>query len=1023
MESTNDSKAPALKKSSPSKIPTPQKIKNERARKNQRRDIKLVTSFPQQKVKLFHEYTSRSDNSPGSEYYQEQRNSDDLARNDVLCSTHVFKQQRISSFSRDRIIFQTSRNAKEKSSSEDPTTLAGIPLPSTYIGQGVSEPQTAISSSVESPTLLFTKSAHQRSNRFQRHDDSISSGIIRTLVANQNIQKENISSEVSKKNFRSADSSKPGNLPNCNHGIPSDFIESSRSSFCTTFEDDESPILSRTEQSTVSSAGQRNDHLKIDTASAQRCSMGWWNYILSPYLSSSNSLNYGDQEPDTKYPLPNLVLAPIEAAKCVQKDQKNTGRDFLAASNDLENKSSQKEWHLNFELKSVKSRIPQIQGVRRSIHNKSIEPSVRSSPGTGFNLENKATGKQRDYPNEEESLCTEKSDCSSESGRVGTLNLADNHDKTSLNYSEPQRIGVRSFSQKNRIPSISKSRSNNQKSHYPSHYVPRLNSHSARKKPLGYIDELYEPPKKSKSKYSNVEIQSHIPASTISSGSNTLISEVPLSPPIRKPMNPKLGYLEKPAISNGGNYSEKHLKSLEMANSSEKNMLCSFLFKHRGTKNWRYQENYPNFDYRSQRKARNKTWRKWCFAIFLFILTLIFLILLVTMLGMRPKETNSQTQWLNLTDFPPIFVGYSTIISPVLIKENSVCVIPASKWSCELPKELQISDKGNTSNLSDFFIKIDWDNSTEANATFSRANRYNGFIKKFLRYSTPAVRHAINFSPDPISPSIDEESFLGRTTDGIVSDIKAGEPTPFYLSFLESANHIEHRIRITSIENRFPNISYIIPPPNVTPDGRAAPANLFYYFSHQPLKLFDRGLPTEHYGFYNYFDRSIFLKSLEFINKTSYQNDIDPDDLNGGAPSSKASYRCTWSQTRFMVQIWTQKNITSQLEHSDLHTIDSNQRTKSELSGSFPYPITITIDRHGGDPRTKMLYCYKLNEFGGIVVDSGRINLEYRWLGGELVNPAPTLFLNQSDPSLGGFDGGNSGCQCQWSTLDGKANL
>ncbi|RKF56997.1 putative glycoprotease family protein [Golovinomyces cichoracearum] len=1016
MEPTNDSKAPALNKSNPSKIPTPDKIKNERARKNQRRDIKLVTSFPQRKVKRFPEYTSRSDYSPGSEYYQEQRHSDDFAQNGALCSTHVFKQQSVSSLSRDKILSQTSRDAKEKSSSEDPITLPGISLPSTYVGQGVSEPQTAISSSVESPTFHFTKSAHQRSNRFQRHDDSTSSDNIRTPVTNQNVQKENISNEVSRNFFRIADSSKSGNLINRMYGIPQDSIDSCRSSFCTTFEDDESPILSRNEQS----AGHTNDHLKIDTVSAQRSSMGWWNYILSPYLSSSNSLNYGNQELDTKYPIPNTTLASIEARKCVQK---NTGRNFFAISNDSENSSSQKEWCLNVELKSVKSAIPQIQGVRRSIRTKSIGPLVKSSPGTGLNVESKATGEQRVYLTEEESLCTEKSDCSSKPGREETLKLAENQDKTPLKFSEPQRIGVRSFSQKNRISSISNLRSNNQNSHYSSHYVPRPNSHSTRKKQFGYIDEFYEPPQKLKSKISKAEFRSHLPASTISSGSNTLISEVPLSPLLQKPMNSKLGYLEKPAISNGGNYSEKHLKSLEMANSGEKNMLRGFFFEHRRNKNSRYQENYPNFDHRSRRKARNKTWRKWCFAIFLFILTLIFIILLVTMLGARPKITNSHSQWLNLTDFPPIFVGYSTIISPALIKENSVCVIPASKWSCELPKELQTSDKGNTSNLSDFFIKIDWDNSTEANATFSHANRYNRFTKKFLWHSTPAVRHAINFSPDPISPSIDEESFLGRTTDGIVSDIKAGEPTPFYVSFLESANHIEHRIRITSIENQFPNISYIIPPPNVTPDGRAAPANLFYCFSHQPLKLFDRGLPTEHYGFYNYFDRSIFLKSLDFINKTSFQNDVDPDDLNGGAQSSKASYRCTWSQTRFLVQIWTQKNIVTQLKHSNLHTDDSNQSTNSQPSGSFPYPITITIDRHGGDPRTKMFYCYKLNEFGGLLVDSGRINIEYRWFGGELVNPAPTLFLNQSDPSLGGFDGGNSGCQCQWSTLEEKANL
>ena len=90
--------------------------------------------------------------------------------------------------------------------------------------------------------------------------------------------------------------------------------------------------------------------------------------------------------------------------------------------------------------------------------------------------------------------------------------------------------------------------------------------------------------------------------------------------------------------------------------------------------------------------------------------------------------------------------------------------------------------------------------------------------------------------------------------------------------------------------------------------------------------------------------------------------------------------------------------------------------------GSFPYPITITIDRHGGDPTLKMLYCYSMNDQGGLVATSGHINVENRGFGGTLINPAPNLFSNSSDPSLGGFDGGTGGCGCQWTNFQNVAS-
>jgi hypothetical protein len=64
-----------------------------------------------------------------------------------------------------------------------------------------------------------------------------------------------------------------------------------------------------------------------------------------------------------------------------------------------------------------------------------------------------------------------------------------------------------------------------------------------------------------------------------------------------------------------------------------------------------------------------------------------------------------------------------------------------------------------------------------------------------------------------------------------------------------------------------------------------------------------------------------------------------------------------------------------------------------------------------------MIYCYSMDDREGIVASSGKINEENRGFGGTVINPAPGLFSNNSDPSLGGFDGGTGGCSCQWSNF------
>ena len=65
-----------------------------------------------------------------------------------------------------------------------------------------------------------------------------------------------------------------------------------------------------------------------------------------------------------------------------------------------------------------------------------------------------------------------------------------------------------------------------------------------------------------------------------------------------------------------------------------------------------------------------------------------------------------------------------------------------------------------------------------------------------------------------------------------------------------------------------------------------------------------------------------------------------------------------------------------------------------------------------------MLYCYNVDDRRGLIVKSAQLHEENRGFGGSLINKAPGLFGNVSDPTLGGFDGGSGGCACKWRNFE-----
>lgn len=197
-------------------------------------------------------------------------------------------------------------------------------------------------------------------------------------------------------------------------------------------------------------------------------------------------------------------------------------------------------------------------------------------------------------------------------------------------------------------------------------------------------------------------------------------------------------------------------------------------------------------------------------------------------------------------------------------------------------------------------------------------------------------------------------------------------------------------------------------------NGTAAAATLYPLPSTQPIRLFNRGKDTEHYGFYTYFDRSIFLATQAPLNG-GFLDSKQLTDRNGGSSIEDAQVRCTWAQTRFLVQIWTgqTKSLLQQDSQSKGNGGGSYTYTRP---GSFPYPVSITLDRHGGSAKEKMVYCYGMDDDGGrgLNATAVKLQLEDRGFSGSLISPAPGIFNSTQDSANDAVDGGDGGCKCQW---------
>jgi hypothetical protein len=863
----------------------------------------------------------------------------------------------------------------------------------------------------------------------------------------------------------------------------------------TIFEEDESPMVARKGRArSFSVASKRASGM---TPAIHRQSRGWWNTITTPFLTRSNTL-ISPQTTNQDHPaLPSLEIAALNAQK-TSNDPKTWEKTFSPVTPYTSTTIASDIW---WDKQSPSGPVsnPFRRTVTEAFASANGHRSQKSEDESGT-LEFMLSTSAHPDNNLHAALSTRTQatgvSALSSSDREAPFILSDSISGQShaqapqVSVVQPQSNSTLQTASTYRAPLIdafpmppravvARTLSDIPQSPQPPPYSPPRENFRRYRAVLppdhpGYQSNLQEP--------SSPGPLSPGLQQAMSARGGIALSDVPVTPPVaRRPMiklnsaypglpaNPRVGL----AITGAdlGITSEKARKKEAKRQRYEREDAVA----HKAGGLWRGRGCIPTRGCYGRQGVEGRKRRRMWFGLIAGLLAMIILIVvLATTLHRKPNEAVEPSQWLNLTGFPPIYSGVSTVAMPDNPVAKTACVFPATVWSCALPKEQQQSVVGNGGlpNQPNFRIDIQWDNSTASNDTFANvtgigkkntrrvvevgngnALRAGQFIKRLL-----LGRQDTTFSPSPPPPSLAEQFFLGNTTDGVISKDKAGEATPFYITFMSPSSILSLSKRATgtttakkaansgtttnSSSNQFPDITDFIPPPDSNADGTAAPANLLPFPFQQPIRLYDRGLDTEHYGFYTYFNRSIFLKSTTPLNQSNLESGgaegVDgevPDDENGGSTESSAAVRCTWSETRFLVQMWTRKlNVSASLLGPPSSTSSSTLPTSNSASvagvtdganvtannfmrpGSFPYPITITTDRHGGDPAKKLLYCYRLDDREHYAVGNGnkKVQLEQRGFGGTLINPAPNLFGNDSIPSLGGFDGGTGGCGCEW---------
>ncbi|KFY09563.1 hypothetical protein V491_08099, partial [Pseudogymnoascus sp. VKM F-3775] len=592
-------------------------------------------------------------------------------------------------------------------------------------------------------------------------------------------------------------------------------------------EEDQQQILTRKNRS--GSDGSDRRPRSMLSPNDRRTSTGWWNTILSPFLTRSNTVNFPQTARQGESPPVPDIASP---------DTKSGNGDFRFWEKALSPKSplssttiASDDW---WDNRNTMDGTPKWDGTDSKFKDGIYTYKAEESYGTLPLALSRSTRAAATANRQQQSPDADPNTRTRELQR--DQSLAVRSDRSSIlspaDREAPFMLDDPSVTSVNRSPTFT-STGNQQSPPQASSTAPSaMNSTSAttEAQTRGPSDNApkvvtpaapppYSPPRPGFPKYGAVyppghtssaqQPQSQQPQSpgplspglqqAMSSTGAIALTDVPLTPATRRVINLNSGYptLPRPVASRPVNpvdieiASEKARKIDAKRRRHEKEDVIA----HKAGGLWRGRGCISNRGcYGRTGPEGRKRRRCWLGVIAAIIALAILIVTLVTQLHKSTTSVEVPSQWVNLTVFPPMYTGVSLVSSTANNVANTGCVYPKTVWSCALPKELQASAAPNKPDQPKLKLLIQWDNSSTANATWggptgntaSRRSAGNAVnASQFMKRLALKARQAVTFSPSPAAPSTAEQAFLGNTTDGIVSDNKAGERTPFYMTFLD----------------------------------------------------------------------------------------------------------------------------------------------------------------------------------------------------------------------------------------------
>ncbi|KAI5850189.1 hypothetical protein DFP73DRAFT_538512 [Morchella snyderi] len=262
--------------------------------------------------------------------------------------------------------------------------------------------------------------------------------------------------------------------------------------------------------------------------------------------------------------------------------------------------------------------------------------------------------------------------------------------------------------------------------------------------------------------------------------------------------------------------------------------------------------------------------------------------------------------------FPVLPTGV-VVISPQGPAEtpSAACVQPETLWSCALPTDSKFPS--NSSGLPEFIFTIALRNST---------NSKTG-----------------TWEPVPALVPNDTDYAAVAGEDGIVADNKVGELTQFYLS-MQTDERRPITIASTSPSSSEDSSDHEKRQAPSSETAQMLPATL----RNQQLRLFDRGLDTEHYGFFVHYKKTINVLAATPEEVTNFT--IASDSPSGVSAGVSGAKQVTWENTRLRVVIWTKQRTGG---YKDL-VGEQGERyptTPRSTDTFFPYVVSVFEDRAG----------------------------------------------------------------------------